>query len=73
MPGKEARAAEKRLAALLAAKWQRQYSEMVSYVRMRMSLSIVRSVSLCLRGDRSGSWRRGSADGVAAGAIQYLR
>ena len=68
-----ARAAEKRLAGLLAAKWQRNYSEMVNYIRVRMSLAIVRSNTLLLRGDRANSWRRrGPNDGVAAGAAHRV-
>ena len=41
--GREARTAEKRLAALLADKWKWQYSQMVYYVRVRMQLSLVRT------------------------------
>ena len=67
---KEARAAEKRLASLLASKWDRPYSEMACFVKTRMSLSIVRSISMLLRGSRSSSaWkRRAPDDGVAARA-----
>ena len=69
MASKEARAAEKRLAGLLAKKWHRPYSEMVGYVKNRMSLAVVRSNTLLLRGNRSESWRRkGAEDGVAARA-----
>ena len=35
--GREAKSAEKRLAYALAEKWKREYSEMVFYVRVRMS------------------------------------
>ena len=52
MAGKEARAAEKRLASALAKKWKRPYSQMVQYVKMRMNIAIVRSNSLLLRGSR---------------------
>lgn len=52
MPGREAKFAEKRLAALLAAKWQRPYSQMAHYVRSRMAISIVRANSLLIRGSR---------------------
>ena len=40
--GREARNAEKRLATHLAAKWGRNYWEMVYYVRVQMALSVVR-------------------------------
>ena len=53
MEGKEAIAARKRLAALLAAKWSRPYSVVCGYVRSRIALSLVRSTSYCLRGART--------------------
>eukprot|EP00804_Cyclotella_cryptica_P006585 CCRYP_008564-RA/>CCRYP_008564-RA protein AED:0.46 eAED:0.46 QI:0/-1/0/1/-1/1/1/0/185 len=74
MPCKAAEAAEKRLAALLASKWNRAYSEMVSFVRQRLSLAIMRSNTMLLRGERANTWRRrGAEDGVAAGATQRAR
>jgi hypothetical protein len=51
--GREARSAEKRLAALLADKWKRQQSQMVYYVRVRMQLALVRTTSLLIRGSRN--------------------
>ena len=69
MADKHARAAEKRIAGILAAKWTRQYSQMASFVRTRMCLAIVRSNTLLLRGDRAMNWRRRAPDdGVAARA-----
>ena len=56
IPGAEALAAQKRLAALLSYKLKREYSEMCGFVRSRMSLAIVRSKSLLLR----GPWDKGS-------------
>ena len=50
IPGAEALSAQKRLAALLSYKLKREYSEMCGFVRARMSLAIVRSNSLLLRG-----------------------
>ena len=50
IPGAEALAAQKRLAALLSYKLKRKYSEMCGFVRARMSLAIVRSNSLLLCG-----------------------
>ena len=49
IPGMEAFAAQKRLAALLSYKLKREYSEMCGFVRARMSLAIVRSNKLLLR------------------------
>ena len=45
-------AAQKRLSALLSYKLKREYSEMCGFVRARMSLVIVMSNSLLLRGPR---------------------
>ena len=50
IPRTEALAAQNRLAALLSYKLNQGYSEMCAFVRSRMSLSIVRSNSLILRG-----------------------
>ena len=70
MPCKADRAAEKCLAAILAAKWNRQYSHMASFIRTRMSLAVVRSNTLLLRGDRATSWRRKAPEtGPAASAV----
>ena len=49
-PKSEASSAHKRLAALLSYKLKREYSEICGFVRARMSLSIVMSNSLLLRG-----------------------
>ena len=51
---KEARAFERRIAGLLATKWDRRYSEMAGFVRARMSLAIVRSKTMLLRGSMIG-------------------
>ena len=50
IPGAEALAAQKRLAALLRYKLKREYSEMCGFVRARISLAIVRYNSLLLHG-----------------------
>ena len=50
IPVAEALAAHKMLAALLSYKLKQEYSEMCGFVRARMSLAIVRSNSLILRG-----------------------
>ena len=51
-PGAEALSANNRLAALLSYKLKWEYYEMCGFVRMRMSLAIVISISLLLRGPR---------------------
>jgi hypothetical protein len=50
--GHEARNAEKRLATHLAGKWNREYSQMVYYVRVKMAIAVVRANSLLIRGSR---------------------
>ena len=52
IPQAEALAAQKRLAALLSYKLKQEYSEICGFVQARMSLAIVRSNSLLLRGPR---------------------
>jgi hypothetical protein len=54
MSGRETKQAERQIASALANKWNREYSEMVTFVRARMALSVVRSNSLplLLRGSR---------------------
>ncbi|KAL7461468.1 hypothetical protein ACHAXS_001898, partial [Conticribra weissflogii] len=52
MPGRETRAAEKRLASALSDKLERPYSEMVTWVRQRMCIATVRQATLLLRGSR---------------------
>ena len=61
IPGAEALSAQNRLAALLSYKPKREYSKMCGFVRARMSLAIVRSNSLLLRGPcekRARIWQR---------------
>ena len=57
IPGAEALAAQKRLAALLSYNLKREYSEMCGFVWARMSLAIVISNSLLLRGPRDKGTR----------------
>ena len=62
MTEKHTRAAERRVAGMLAVKWKRQYSKMAHFVRTCMCLAVVRSNTLLLRGDRVMSRRRGAPD-----------
>ena len=50
--GREAWNAEKRLATQLAGKWNREYLQMVYYVRVRVAIAVVRANSLLIRGSR---------------------
>ena len=67
----EAKAAIKRVASLLSEKWHRPYSETCTYVRSRISLSLVRAASHCLRGSRDptarvshATWETGTGLGL---------
>ena len=50
IPRAEALATQKSISALLSYKLKREYSEICGFVGVRMSLAIVRSNSLILRG-----------------------
>ena len=68
MAGKEAKAFEKRIAALLSQKWSRAYSALAGWVKVWMALAVVRSNTMLLRGSRRRhSWRPEVEDDVAAG------
>ena len=43
----------KRLSSYLSEKWEKSYSEGIGWVRARIQVCILRSVSLCLRGSRT--------------------
>ncbi|KAL5477407.1 hypothetical protein EMCRGX_G024203 [Ephydatia muelleri] len=58
----------KRMAANLARKWEKPYSQTCGYVRARLALAIIRATSLCLRGSRV-KWRSGL--GMDDGAPLY--
>ena len=47
------------IAASLATKWEKSYSETVNFIRTRLSFAILRSASLCLCSYRV-KWRCGS-------------
>jgi hypothetical protein len=74
MTSKDTQMAERRIAWLLAKKWSRTYSDMANFIRTRMSLAIVRSNTLLLRGDRNNPLcRRAPTDGVAAACNGQFR
>jgi hypothetical protein len=71
LQGPEASAASKCLASKLSKKWGRSYSEVVGFVRSRISIALVRAASRCLRADRSPPiraptvpWESGSGLGL---------
>ncbi len=74
MDSKDTRTEEQQVAWLLAQKWKRTYSDMAHFIRTRMSLAVVRSNTLLLRGDRTSLMRRRAPlDGVAATCNAQLR
>ena len=70
--GAEALAAQKRLAALLSYKLKREYSEMCGFVRARMSLAIVKSNSLLLRGPHDKGARIRQQPDLTDGAVMSM-
>jgi hypothetical protein len=50
--GREDKTFAKRLAAKLAGKWQKPYSQVCGHVKARLSIAAVRATHLCLRGSR---------------------
>jgi hypothetical protein len=59
--GTEASAATKKLASRLSAEWKRTYSEVCGFVRSRLSITLVRTTSMCLRGSRDPTARANHA------------
>ena len=72
IPGVEALAAQKRLAALFSYKLKREYSEMCGFVHARMSLAIVRSNRLLLCGPRNKGARIWQRPELTDGAVTPL-
>ena len=62
---KDAELYVKRLSAILSKKWKSSYSKTVGFIRARLQICILRSVSLCLRGCRT-KWRGAGAEDAAA-------
>ena len=68
----EVLAAQNRLSALLSCKLKREYSKMCGFVRERISLSIVRSNSLLLRGPCEKEARIQQLPELTGGAVVSL-
>ena len=56
LAGSEATCFIKRLATGLSSKWERNYSEVLCWIRTRLAFAILRATGLCVRGTRS-KWR----------------
>ena len=72
IPEAKALAAYKRLATLLSYKLNQEYSEMCGFVQARMSLAIVRSNSLLLRGPHNKGARIRKQTDLTDGAVMEL-
>ena len=72
IPGAEALALQKRLAALLSYKLKREYSEICGFVRSRMLIAIVRSNSLLLRRPCDKGARIRQQQGMTDGVVMTL-
>ena len=72
IPGAEALASKKRLAALLNYKLKREYYEMCGFVRAMMSLAIVRSNRLLFRGPCDKGVRIQQKPGLTDRAVMAL-
>ena len=58
-------------ASKLATKWQRPYSVVMNWVKLRMQFAVFRAVDLRLPGTRRRIWGLGLQDGAAIFAHQY--
>ena len=67
----EYRAYQIRLASKLATKWQRPYSVIMNWVKLRMQFAVFRAVDLRLRGTRRRILGLGLQDGAAIFAHQH--
>ena len=72
IPRTEAVAAQRRLASLFSNKLKQEYSDMCGFVRAWMSLSIVRSNTLLLRGARDKEAYIGQRPNLEDGAVMAL-
>ena len=72
IPGAEALAAQKRLAAILSFRLKREYAEMCGFVRARMSLATVRSNILLLCGPRKKGARVRQQPELTDGTVMKL-
>ena len=65
----EAEAYMKRLALHLSKRWKKSYSQSLFWVRARLQLCILKSVSNCFRGSRT-KWKGGNVEDGAA--MQFM-
>jgi len=61
---REFEAFTKRLASRLSSKWNKTYSEVMGWVRVKLQFAIIKAVDLRLRGSRKVFKRLGLEDGA---------
>ena len=72
LEGTKAKAARKRLALHLAAKWNREYSQICGFVCSRLAFTLVCATSRCLSGSQAPCQHVGSLDWLSgSGARLY--
>ena len=70
--GQEGSRVLKRVAEVLAIKWDKQYSSVIDWIRASMTFSIIRAMrNLCLRGSRV-KWRSAGNMGFDDGVVLPL-
>lgn len=69
--GEKATEVSRRLACRLSKKWGRSYSTVCGFVRSRLSISLVRSVSMLLRAPRDGAPPRDRPTWDGSGLLLY--
>jgi len=60
---------QKRVAARLATKWQRPFSVLINYVRVRLRFALIRAIDLRIRGSRKRIHGTGFMDGAGLGLV----
>ena len=51
--GEQAKKYLQRVGKVLAAKWEKSYSEVMGFIMSRVSIAVARAVSMCIRGSRN--------------------
>ena len=69
--GREANCLVKQLAQKLAHKWDKSNSEVIGWMRARLSFAILRATNLCLRGTHT-KWRSAISTDDGAGCPLFL-
>ena len=70
--GYEANVIQKRIGNRLSLKWNKSYSEVMSWIRARLSFLLIYATDLCLKGSRV-KWRSGIGieDGAGLPLLEF--